>query len=152
MPEWLNTRNIDLSVFAVANLANLLLIGIFLSRVWNRRQLEHNIFGVLFLLLAFPLIAAIVFNIATRREWWTIVLPALVVVFQLVELLLDYILKIDFRNTRLLGPYLGLYYLSLMGMIGYSFSVGKPYGFVTLVTYFLNLAATWYSYSKVGHG
>jgi hypothetical protein len=152
MPEWLNARSVDIGVVTIANLANLLMIGIFLSRVWDQQRLEHNLFGVLFLLLALPLIAALVFNVAAKREWWTVVLPALLLTFQIAELLLDYILKIDFRRTRLLGPYLGLYYLALMGMIGYSFGVGKPYGFVTLGTYFLNLLATWYSYSRVGHG
>jgi hypothetical protein len=29
--------------------------------------------------------------------------------------------------------------------------VGKPYGFITLVTYFLGLAATWHSYTHVGY-
>ena len=58
----------------------------------------------------------------------------------------------DFRHTRLLGPYLGLYYLALMGMVGYSFSIGKPYGAVTPATYLLQLLATWYSYARVGHG
>jgi hypothetical protein len=39
-----------------------------------------------------------------------------------------------------------------MGMIGYAFIVGKPFGFVTLATYFANLAATFYSFVRVGHG
>ncbi len=37
-------------------------------------------------------------------------------------------------------------------MIGYAFAAGKQYGVVTLVTFFLNLSATWYSHSKAGHG
>jgi hypothetical protein len=69
-----------------------------------------------------------------------------------VEFVLDYWLELDFRHSRLLGPYLLLYYLALMGMIGYSFQVGRVFGFVTLATYFLQLAATGYSYRKVGHG
>ena len=82
----------------------------------------------------------------------TIVLPLLLILFFVVELMFDYILKLSFRKTKLLWPYLFLYYLALMAMIGYSFSIGKPFGFVTLGTYFLNLLATWRSYSKVGHG
>jgi hypothetical protein len=90
-------------------------------------------------------------NIAGKREWWTYVLPSILIIFLIVELLLDYILKIEFRKTRLLGPYLLLYYVSLMGMIGYSFGVDRVSGFVTLVTYFIQLAATAYSYVKVGY-
>jgi hypothetical protein len=144
-------RTIDLLVFVVANLVNLLMIAIFLSRAQGRRGVERAL-GVVVMSLAVPTALAISLNLLGGREWWTIVLPGLLVVFLALELVLDYILKLDFRRTRLLGPYLLLYYLALMGMIGYSFFVGKPYGFVTLVTYFLQLAATWYSYSKVGHG
>ncbi len=71
----------------------------------------------------------------------------LLILFFAIELLFDYILKLDFRNTALLWPYIVVYYLALMGMIGYSFSIGRPYGFITLGTYFLGLLATWYGHA-----
>lgn len=37
-----------------------------------------------------------------------------------------------------------------MLMIGYAFHVNNPAGFITLVTCFLSLAATWYSYTHGG--
>jgi hypothetical protein len=37
-------------------------------------------------------------------------------------------------------------------MIGYSFLTRELYGVITLVTYFLQLGATWYAYRRVGHG
>jgi hypothetical protein len=49
-------------------------------------------------------------------------------------------------------PYLLLFYLALMAMIGYSFLLGKTYGYITLATYFLHMAATAYSYGRVKHG
>jgi hypothetical protein len=87
-----------------------------------------------------------------QREWWAITLPLLLIVFLVAEVALDYIARYDFRSTRLLGPYLFLYYVSIMGMIGYSFLAEKRYGFVTLATYFLSQIAALYSYLKVGHG
>jgi hypothetical protein len=74
------------------------------------------------------------------------------IAFLLLELLLDYVLQIPFRGTRLFWPYLALFYLSAWMMIGYSFLVDGVYGFITLITYFLSLGATAYSYSQVGHG
>ena len=65
-----------------------------------------------------------------------------------MELLLDYVFHIEFRTTGLLWPYLILYYVALISMVGYSFGIGKPYGFVTLATYMLNLGATGYAFSK----
>ena len=147
----LDFRIVDYALFAIANLVNILMVGIFLSRPRRLRRLEYTL-GIVLLTLAIPLTISIALNLVGKREWWTVVLPSLLVVFLILELILDYILKLEFRNTRLLWPYLLLYYLSSWGMIGYTFLVGKPYGFITLVTYFLHLGATWYSYSRVGHG
>jgi hypothetical protein len=144
-------RIVDIGIFIIANVINLLLIVIFLSRPKGLKNVEH-ICGLFITSMILPVGVAIILNISGNREWWTIVLPVILILFLTVELLLDYILKLNFRKTRWLWPYLFLYYLAMMAMIGYSFLIGKIYGFVTLGTYFLGLFATWYSYAKVGHG
>jgi hypothetical protein len=144
-------RIIDTAIFIIANLVNLLLVGIFLSRPKGLKRVEY-ILGLIVVAMILPLGIAVILNVHGKREWWAVVLPLILLSFLVIELFFDYILKLDFRKTKLLGPYLLVYYLALMAMIGYSFLVGKSYGFITLSTYFLNLFATWYSYSKVGHG
>jgi len=147
----INYRTVDLIVFLCANLFNLFITGIMLSRPFGLVKLEI-ILGIINILLIIPLSLAVVLNILGAREWWTYVLPLILIMFLIVEMLLDYVLQIPFRETRLLWPYLALFYLSAWMMIGYSFLVSKSYGFITLVTYFICLAATAYSYSQVGHG
>jgi hypothetical protein len=142
---------IDWTLFAVANLVNILMTGIFLSRPKGLKRVEKGL-GIIVVALGIPAAISVLLNVLGKREWWSIVLPLLLVVFLTVELILDYILKLDFRHTSILWPYLLLYYISLWGMIGYAFLIGRNYGFVTLITYFLQLFATGYSYSKVGHG
>ena len=142
---------IDLSFFVIANLTNLLLAVMFVFRACRRPKVG-SAFGWGAVVLGIPLLVAAVLNALIGRPWWTFVLPGLLVLYDSVEFVLDYVLKFDFRHSRWLGPYLGLYYLALMGMIGYTFLVGKPFGFVTLVTYFINLAATAFSYARVQHG
>jgi hypothetical protein len=144
-------KTIDVGVFIIANVVNLLLIGIFVSRAKRMVNAEF-VLGIAVVAMTLPLIGAVIVNILSRREWWTIVLLLPMILYCMVESVLDYMLKVKFRSTSLLWPYLTLFYLGLIGMVGYSFSVGKAYGFATLVTYFLNLFAAWYSYSKVGHG
>jgi len=139
-------RTVDIAVFVIANLVNLLLVGLLLSRAQGLERVE-SILGLVVMALALPLGAAVILNISGQREWWTIALPLLLILFFAIELLFDYILKLNFRNTALLWPYIVVYYLALMGMIGYSFSIGRPYGFVTLGTYFLGLLATWYGHA-----
>jgi hypothetical protein len=142
---------VDLSVVIIANLTNLLLAVMFLFRGRGRPKIG-SAFGWGAVVLGIPLLAAAVLNALGARPWWAFVLPGLLVLYDVVEFILDHLLKFDFRNSRWLGPYLGLYYLALMGMIGYTFAVGKLYGFVTLVTYFINLAATAWSFARVRHG
>jgi len=144
-------RIIDITIFVIANVINLLLTGIFLSRPKGVQKVEHFL-GLFVVAMILPVGVAVALNILGKREWWTVVLPSILILFLAVELLLDYILKVNFRKTRLLWPYLLLYYLAMMAMIGYSFILGKTYGFVTLGTYFIGLFATWYSYAKAGHG
>ena len=146
-----NQRTVDLVVFICANLFNLFIFFIMLSRPFGLERLERVV-GILNLLLVIPLTIAVILNFNAGRDWWTYVLPLVMIAFLIVELLLDYVLQIPFRETRLLWPYLALYYLSAWMMIGYTFLVSKPCGFITLVTHFISLAATAYSYSQVGHG
>jgi hypothetical protein len=139
----------DSSLVAIAILANLLLTGIFLSRPARRERLEL-VLGAVFIALAAPLAGVVALNARAGRPWWTIALPIPLIQFCGLELIVDYLFRLELRYTPLLRPYLILHYVSLVAMMGYAFGVGKAAGLVTLGTYALNLAATWYSYSQVG--
>ncbi len=140
-------ETIDLVVVIAANLFNLLMTAIFLTRPKGWKRFER-IAGLVMVGMAVPLGAVVILNLLANREWWFVVLPLPLILHCIVELLLDYILKLDFRKTRLLGPYLALFYLGQMGLIGYAFVVKPAYGFVTLATYFLCLGATRYAHAK----
>lgn len=142
---------VDYTLFVAAILANMLMVGVFAAKARALARLQYAL-GIALEALALPVGAAAVLNLLWGREWWTVVLPLAMIAFLAVELLLDYVWKLDFRRTRLLGPYLALYYVGFIALTGYAFSLGKPYGFAALAVYFANLAATAYSYSRVGHG
>jgi len=141
---------VNRAVVAVANLMNLIMVPVFLLRIL---KIEHPQ-AVVFIWATFIIVlaAVAVINIRVKREWWSVLLPLLMAGFLIVEVVLDYLLKSEFRSTNLLGPYLLLYYASTLGMIGYAFLVEKRYGFITLATYFLSQFAALYSYFTVGHG
>jgi hypothetical protein len=138
-------------MFAIANVVNVLLAIIMLSRPAGLRSMER-VLGLILVFLALPVTLGMILNLLQGREWWTIVLPFFLVLHLSLELLLDHVLHLDFRSTWLLWPYLAIFYLAQMGMIGYSFATGQAFGFTTLGTYFLSLLATWFSYARVGHG
>ena len=110
-------------------------------------QLEFNL-GLILVAMIVPVGAIIILNYMNHREWWTTVLPLFFLAFLVLELVLDYILKLNFRQTQLLWPYLTLFYISQFTMIGFSFLANKQYGYVTLVTYFILLLATLYARMK----
>lgn len=142
----------DLLVILIANLFNVATLGIMLSRPAGLAQLERTLGLFIILILGFPLFILVLLHAWRGREWWTFTLPAILLSFILLEAILDYILQIEFRQTRLLGPYLLLFYAGQMVMVGYAFLTRNALGAMTLITYFACLGATWYSYRQVGHG
>ena len=134
-------------IFIIANLANLILIALFIARARKKERAEF-VLGLIFVVLALPAGFGGIMNILGGRAWWTILFPFLLTAFCILELFFDYVFKLDFRNNALLWPYLILFYMASIAMVGYSFGVGKLYGFITLGTYFLTLAATWYAHRK----
>jgi hypothetical protein len=147
----MNVNMLDLAVVFIAGLENLLIAAMFFSRLARKPGLDNAI-GIPIMLLAIPLVGMVGFNAATGRAWWYVLLPVPFILFCILDLVLDYILKLPFRQTRLLGPYLGLFYLGQLGLMGYAFATGKVYGMLILVTYFISLAASGISYARVGHG
>jgi hypothetical protein len=145
-------RAADLVVFSAANVVNVLVAALFLAR-WRGFERAEYVLGLAVVAMIVPVCAAAALNAVARREWWTVVLPLVLAVYLLAELLLDYVFQVPFRETTLLWPYIAVFYAALWGMIGYSFLIGKPYGAVTLVTYFVQLGVMIFTHAKGGlHG
>ena len=127
-------------------LANLLIAAMFVARVlapkWARGL------GFAGTAMAIPLAGASILAMREGGDAWAVVLPLVFVVFAIVEVILD----IEFRATAWLWPYLMLFYVAQWAVIGAAFRVSEIGGFVVLVSYFICLAATAYSYRRVGHG
>jgi hypothetical protein len=139
-------------VFGAANGVNVLVAALFVVR-WRGFERAEYAIGLAVIAMIVPAGAAAALNAAARREWWTVVLPLVLAAYLLAELLLDYVFQIPFRETALLWPYIVLFYAGLWGMIGYSFLMGKPFGAVTLVTYFVQLGVMIFTHAKGGlHG
>jgi hypothetical protein len=139
---------VDFSLVILTNIVNVLVIGIVLFRTARQIRLE----GILrFLLLAtiIPVGAAIIINVIEDRPSWSTLLPVLFLLYLASEVVFFYILRRDVRGTRWFGFYLVLYYAGLLGMIGYAMKVGEILGFITLTTYFFNILASRFSFSRL---
>ena len=131
-------RRVDLIVVCIANLINVIMALLFVVRLSNLPQVE-DILGIVVMVMGFGLGYIAFINRRNHRDKWETYLLIPIFLFFIVELVLDYILNFDFRSTALVGPYILFYYVALWGLIGYAFRYNKKWGFLTLVTYFLNM-------------
>ena len=140
-----NYRKIDLTVVYLANLINILIASLFLARMSGLTEVENTL-GIAVITMGFILGYIAYFNKKNRRDKWETYLLIPIFLFMVVELILDYILVMDFRSTIIVGPYILLYYIGAWGLIGYSFRFEKKWGFITLGTYFIMMILSIYPY------
>ena len=131
-------NRIDLIAVSMANLINIIMVFLFVARMSGLPQIEKG-FGMVAMVMGFTLGYIAFLNHKNGRDKWMTYLLAPIFLFFVVELILDYILKLDFRNTAIVGPYILLYYIGLWALIGYSFQFDEKWGFFTLATYFGNM-------------
>jgi FtsH-binding integral membrane protein len=132
-------KKIDLIVVCIANLINVIMTILFTARIFGLSQVEYAL-GIVVMVMGFALGYVAFLNKENKREKWEVYLLIPIVLFFIVDLILDYVLSFDFRSTAIVGPYVLLYYVGLWGLIGYSFRFDKKWGFLTLATYFMNMA------------
>jgi len=134
----INHKRKDLAVVYMANLINVMMVCLFVARISGLPQAER-VLGIVAMMMGFALGYIAFLNKKSKRDRWIIYLLIPIFLFFVVELILDYILTLDFRNTVIVGPYILLYYVGLWGLIGYGFKFDKKWGFATLTTYFANM-------------
>lgn len=142
-------RKIDLFVVIASNIINIAMALLFTARLSGLFLVEKSM-GVLVIFLGFALGYVAYINKKDKRDKWEVFLLLPVLFFCIVELMLDYILVLDWRSSALVGPYLLFYYFSLWMLIGYAFRFEKRWGFITLGTYFLNMILSLYQYAILG--
>ena len=149
----MNLNAIELIFTASALLFNLLIAGVYIAtQQANERWMSR--FGKAFIALAVPFGMVLVDGLIAGREVWMLAVLGLTLVYILVELLLDFVWKIEFRKMFALHvPYLILFYSVLFGLIGFAFSINQTVGWLVSVTFWLLLASLIYMYlgmRKVG--
>jgi len=77
-----------------------------------------------------------------------IIIPHIAILFYLfIELLLDYILMIPFRDILAIHiPYIIVFYAAEFSMVGVSFRINKKMGFVVLLTFLILICCLVYLY------
>ena len=118
----------------------LLTIGVFMARLASRPGLEHWL-GLVMIILIIPLAYLLVSAFYLDRPGIYFLWIGLMILYLLVELLLDYILELPFRTVRWQAiAYVTLFFGATGGMLGVASLAGRGWS-VTAVVIFLIMAA-----------
>jgi len=143
-------------IFVLVLLVNIVSMLMFIGRVqWpNQKFQPAGIFGVIAILLGIP--ALILVGVGVVQDfgisYW--LMPLLYVAFTLFALIVDVILKLEFRQPRrleILIPFLFIYFLPVLGMWGMVWNLGLVYWLLTGVTYSGMIGSAIYA-SRMGVG
>lgn len=137
----------DLLFVIIAIAFNFLIIGIFISAKRKYDKLLRG-FGIVTISLSIPLIFVFIYYLIIGQELWIIIYFVFIFVYFFVELLLDFILKYDFRKKPITHvPYIILEYITFFGFIGISFFIDVISGWIVTITFWAVLASLIYLYS-----
>jgi hypothetical protein len=138
-----------LLIFLLANSINILSIFMFIARVkWPKNA---DLFGYLAILMGLPALALAVIGAIQGFGISFGLAPLLYAAFTLFALIVDVILKIEFRNPRrlvILLPFLLFYFVPLMMMWGMMWLLGLGFWIITGITYFAMVVASFYALNK----
>jgi hypothetical protein len=135
----------DILFVSTAALLNALVVGVYLTSRANRLDLTKRI-GDFVLLLAIPFGIVLIDYIATGRPLRYQLSLGLILVYLLIELLLDRIMHIEFR--KMLIPhvlYIALFYAVQFALITTAFYISRTSGWLVSISFWILLAALIYS-------
>jgi hypothetical protein len=125
---------------------NLLIAGIFIARKRTDIGLTRAL-GILWLVLALPLVIVLVDYWRAGRGPQNLLALGAVLFYMLVEFMLDYVLRIPFRDKPLLHvPYIVLEYVALFCLIGLAFAIDRRWGYVVAVCFWIVMGSLIYLY------
>jgi hypothetical protein len=128
-------KRINILGAILANAINLSTILVFIFRLLDKPETAHWI-GIITELSIFPLIYLLYTARQFQRRRIYYLWIGLMIVFVIVEFLVDWYPKFDFRdNLSIVIPYVMLFFGATGGMIGVASLAGKRWTLVTLITF-----------------
>ena len=94
--------------------------------------------GAVVISLIIPFTVTVLGYIKEKAKKRTIISHVFILFYLFLELLLDYILKIPFREILAIHiPYIIVFYAAMFSMIGVSFDKNRKMGFVVTITFLI---------------
>ena len=125
-------------------------ILVFIARLNDRPRLESS-FGIISFISAIPLIYLLITAPQHNREVLYYIQVGLMLLWILVEIIIDYILKLDFRqNIKWVIPYVMLFFAGAGGMLGVAALAGSGWMIAAVVLFLLMAVLAFYQRAKTG--
>lgn len=141
----LNLLGAYLSVFALT-----VCIFVFVSRLAEKKSIEHWL-GIVFIGTIIPYVYLLFNAQKNDRPGIYYIQLMCVILFLIVELLLDYIFKLEFRNIRwMVITYVMLFFAATGGMIGIASNGGKLWTIISVILFFIMTALAFIQRSITG--
>lgn len=116
---------------------NIAVSGVYLASKFNNQVLLQY-FGAIVVLLSIPFIISLVGYIKRKAKRKIIISHIIILCYLFIEVMLDYILKIPFREILAIHiPYIIVFYAAAFSMIGVSRAINRKMGFIVLTTFFI---------------
>lgn len=137
---------VDLTFLLAAVAFNLLIAALFIAQKLGKDSLVRAL-GILWLWLIIPLALAFVVYWQEGSETRILVSFGFVFLYMLIELLLDYVFKVDFRaNASTHVPYIILEYVALFSLIAIAFDIDPRWGWVVTICFWILMGSLVYLY------
>ena len=140
-------RELNNIVFiASAIIFNIGVSGVYLASKFDNGVLLQ-IFGAIVVLLSIPFAISLIGFLKKKAEKKILISLVVILLYLVLEIVLDYILKIPFRDILALHIlYIIVFYAAAFSMIGASFNINRKMGFIVLITFWILIGCLIYLY------
>ena len=131
---------------ASAIIFNIGVSGVYLASKFDNGVLLQT-FGMIVVLLSIPFTISLIGHIKKKAEKKIIISLIIILLYLILEIVFDYILKIPFRDILALHiPYIIVFYAAAFSIIGVSFNINRKMGFIVLTTFWILIGCLIYMY------
>jgi hypothetical protein len=132
----------DLLFVISAIIFNIVVSGVYIAAKIDAAKIDSSvllkIFGGIVVLLIIPFTITLVGYIKMKAKKKIIISHIFILFYLLLEVLLDYILKIPFREILAIHiPYIIVFYAAAFSMIGVSRTIGRKTGWRVIATFLI---------------
>ena len=135
-------------IFGISAISfNLLVAGVFIATRHEKMQTVRKL-GVVMIALGIPFTAVLIHMLRIDGNANVVLALAVVLVYLLAELLLDFIFKYDFRSRFVTHvPYILLEYGAFIGLIYTAFDISAGWGWAVSITFWVAMVALIYYFA-----